>query len=71
MNDCIIVTGRSGLIGSAFLDHIGEQFIEFGFDREGPPHSPLDHGARHGSSGAVRGPVECEVAQAPSTGETT
>ena len=40
MKDCMIVTGSSGLIGSAFLDRIGEQFVEFGFDREGPPHPP-------------------------------
>jgi len=40
MKDCIIVTGSSGLIGSAFIDRIGERFVEFGFDREGPPHPP-------------------------------
>jgi nucleoside-diphosphate-sugar epimerase len=40
MKDCIIVTGSSGLIGSALIDRIGEQFVEFGFDREGPPHPP-------------------------------
>ena len=36
----IIVTGSSGLIGSAFIDRIGTRYREFGFDREGPPHPP-------------------------------
>ena len=36
----IIVTGSSGLIGSALIDRAGTRFREFGFDREGPPHPP-------------------------------
>ena len=41
----VIITGSSGLIGSAFIDRIGERFQEFGFDRQGPPHPPpsTDH----------------------------
>src|SRR6266508_1418159 len=43
--ECVIITGSSGLIGSAFIDRIGERFQEFGFAREGPPHPPpaTDH----------------------------
>lgn len=35
----------SGMIGSAFIDRIGERFQEFGFDRQGPPHPlpSMDH----------------------------
>ena len=36
----IIVTGSSGRIGSAFIDRIGDRFVEMGLDREGPPHPP-------------------------------
>lgn len=36
----VIVTGSSGLIGSAFIHRIGTRYREFGFDREGPPHPP-------------------------------
>jgi nucleoside-diphosphate-sugar epimerase/uncharacterized membrane protein len=41
----LIITGSSGLIGSAFIDRIGERYWEMGFDREGPPHPPpeTDH----------------------------
>jgi NAD(P)-dependent dehydrogenase (short-subunit alcohol dehydrogenase family) len=35
--ETVIVTGSSGLIGSAFLDHIGEDYTEMGFDCKGPP----------------------------------
>lgn len=38
----LIITGSSGRIGSAFIDRVGESFIEMGFDREGPPHPPPD-----------------------------
>lgn len=38
----LIVTGSSGRIGSAFIERIGDRFIEMGFDREGPPHPPPD-----------------------------
>ncbi len=38
----LIITGSSGRIGSSFIDRVGESFIEMGFDREGPPHPPLD-----------------------------
>jgi nucleoside-diphosphate-sugar epimerase/uncharacterized membrane protein len=36
----IIVTGSSGLIGSAFIDRASNRYREFGFDRKGPPHPP-------------------------------
>lgn len=38
----LIITGSSGRIGSAFIDRIGDSFIEMGLDREGPPHPPQD-----------------------------
>lgn len=34
----LIITGSSGLIGSAFLDRVGESYRTMGFDRKGPPH---------------------------------
>jgi nucleoside-diphosphate-sugar epimerase len=48
----IIVTGSSGLIGSAFIDRIGTRYREFGFDREGPPHPPP----------ATEHVIDCDVA---------
>lgn len=36
----LIVTGSSGLIGSSFIDRVGENYREIGFDREGPPNPP-------------------------------
>jgi nucleoside-diphosphate-sugar epimerase len=36
----LIITGSSGLIGSAFLDRIGASYTGIGFDRKGPPHPP-------------------------------
>ena len=36
----LIITGSSGLIGSSFIDRVGEQYTEMGFDRKGPPHPP-------------------------------
>jgi nucleoside-diphosphate-sugar epimerase/uncharacterized membrane protein len=41
----LIITGSSGLIGSSFIDRVGESYWEMGFDREGPPHPPpeTDH----------------------------
>lgn len=36
----LIVTGSSGLIGSAFLDRVGESSTGMGFDRKEPPHPP-------------------------------
>ena len=36
----LIITGSSGLIGSAFLDRVGESYTEMGVDRKGPPHPP-------------------------------
>jgi nucleoside-diphosphate-sugar epimerase len=35
--ETLIITGSSGLIGSAFLDHVGENYTEMGFDRKRPP----------------------------------
>lgn len=41
----LIITGSSGLIGSSFIDRVGESYHEMAFDREGPPHPPpaTDH----------------------------
>ncbi len=36
----VLITGSSGLIGSSFIDRVGESYREMGFDREGPPHPP-------------------------------
>lgn len=36
----VIVTGSSGLIGSAVINCLAEHFRIVGFDREGPPHPP-------------------------------
>jgi nucleoside-diphosphate-sugar epimerase len=43
--ETLIITGSSGMIGSAFIDHLGTRYREMGFDREGPPHPPpsTDH----------------------------
>ena len=38
--ETLIITGSSGLIGSAFIDRAGERYTEMGFDRKGPPHPP-------------------------------
>lgn len=38
--DVVIVTGSSGLIGSATAERLSERFAVVGFDREGPPHPP-------------------------------
>jgi nucleoside-diphosphate-sugar epimerase len=38
--ETLIITGSSGLIGSAFLDRVGENYKEMGFDRKGSPHPP-------------------------------
>jgi nucleoside-diphosphate-sugar epimerase/uncharacterized membrane protein len=39
-NEIIIVTGSSGLIGSALVKRLAQQYAVIGFDREGPPHPP-------------------------------
>lgn len=36
----VIVTGSSGLIGSAAAKRLAEHVQVVGFDREGPPHPP-------------------------------
>jgi len=38
--EVILVTGSSGLIGSAVVQRFAESFNVVGFDREGPPHPP-------------------------------
>ena len=38
----VIVTGSSGLIGRAFIERAVARFRLVGFDREGPPHPPLE-----------------------------
>src|ERR671919_803115 len=40
--DVILITGSSGLIGSAVAGRLGEEFQIVGFDREGPP-KPSHH----------------------------
>lgn len=40
--ETLIVTGSSGLTGSALIDRVGETYREMGFDRVGPPHPPPD-----------------------------
>lgn len=37
-HDVIIVTGSSGLIGTAVVSRLANHFRVIGFDREGPPH---------------------------------
>jgi nucleoside-diphosphate-sugar epimerase len=39
-NDVIVVTGSSGLIGSAVINRLASHFRIVGFDREGAPHPP-------------------------------
>ena len=39
-HDVVIVTGSSGLIGSATVQRLAGQFTVVGFDRAGPPHPP-------------------------------
>ena len=36
----VIVTGSSGLIGSAVVRRFGDDFTVVGFDKDGPPHPP-------------------------------
>lgn len=38
--DVVLVTGSSGLIGSAACNRFAQQYRVVGFDREGPPHPP-------------------------------
>ena len=38
--ETVLVTGSSGLIGSAVCNRLGEHFKVVGFDRGGPPHPP-------------------------------
>ena len=40
MNDTIVVTGSSGLIGSAIVNRLAERYRVVGFDLERPPHPP-------------------------------
>ena len=58
--DTLIVTGSSGLIGSAFIDHVGPHYLEIGLDREGPPHPPPE----------TEVVISCDVASDDSVRET-
>lgn len=40
MDEVVVVTGSSGLIGSAVVNRFAGKFRVVGFDREGPPHPP-------------------------------
>lgn len=40
MNETVLVTGSSGLIGSAVINSLAERFRIVGFDRDGSPHPP-------------------------------
>ena len=40
--DCIIITGSSGLIGSALARRLEAQYEVICFDREGAPHPPAE-----------------------------
>jgi nucleoside-diphosphate-sugar epimerase len=39
-SNVVLVTGSSGLIGSALISKLGDSFRIVGFDRGGPPHPP-------------------------------
>ena len=38
--ETVLVTGSSGLIGTAVCNRLGARFNVVGFDRAGPPHPP-------------------------------
>src|SRR5439155_9628962 len=40
--DVVLVTGSSGLIGSATVRRFAERFTVIGFDRAGDPHPPKE-----------------------------
>jgi nucleoside-diphosphate-sugar epimerase len=40
VKETVIITGGSGLIGSATVKRLAEQFSVVGFDKAGPPHPP-------------------------------
>ena len=40
MNDTVIITGSSGLIGSALVSRLADRYRIVGFDLERPPHPP-------------------------------
>ena len=40
--DIVLVTGSSGLIGSALIRRLASQFQVVGFDREGNPYPPIE-----------------------------
>lgn len=40
--EVVIVTGSSGLIGKAVVQHLAQRFQVVGFDRDGNPHPPIE-----------------------------
>ena len=42
MNDLVLVTGSSGLIGSAVVHDLAKDYTIVGFDREGDPNPPIE-----------------------------
>jgi UDP-glucose 4-epimerase len=39
-SNIILITGSSGLIGSATVKRLGDEHLVVGFDKDGPPHPP-------------------------------
>lgn len=41
-DETVVVTGSSGLLGSALVRRLGESYNVVGFDRAGPPYPPIE-----------------------------
>ena len=39
-SNVVLITGSSGLIGSAIIRRLADRYRLVGFDRDGPPHPP-------------------------------